>query len=293
MVLKWSGNGIYGDLGPGYNDFADLITFSSINILIWQRTKCVPLSAQLVVCSLLSRLVSRWAACFLFCSTSACMEVEDEWPDFGLLGRKWARRGLLSLISDMQLRLLNRQTALTVRDSWRRALKENKTNQSFFLTMICLIRGRMRRRSNTLCVFVCMCVWLAIRHSKSVYSAQFGIKHNRLLSAGCCLWCPIKNGIYCCLKSKTGPRIFCSPSETHFFSPGTGGAGRLLQQLSGKSSEWLITGRNGGMMWLACPPTCQHITAHVLLIHRAVNQGRTSGKLSWCSVQHLRKWGIP
>lgn len=27
-------------------------------------------------------------------------------------------------------------------------------------------------------------------HSKSVYSAQFGIKHNRLLSACYCLWCP-------------------------------------------------------------------------------------------------------
>lgn len=29
-------------------------------------------------------------------------------------------------------------------------------------------------------------------HSKSVYSAQFGIKHNRLLSACFCLWCTIK-----------------------------------------------------------------------------------------------------
>lgn len=36
------------------------------------------------------------------------------------------------------------------------------------------------------------CVRLGQLHSKSVYSAQFGIKHNRLLSACHCLWCPIK-----------------------------------------------------------------------------------------------------
>lgn len=38
-------------------------------------------------------------------------------------------------------------------------------------------------------------------HSKSVYSAQFGIKHNRLLSACYCLWFPIKMKFTAALKA--------------------------------------------------------------------------------------------
>lgn len=39
-------------------------------------------------------------------------------------------------------------------------------------------------------------------HSKSVYSAQFGIKHNRLLSACYCLWCPIKMEFIAALRAR-------------------------------------------------------------------------------------------
>lgn len=46
----------------------------------------------------------------------------------------------------------------------------------------------------------------------------------------------------------------------------------LLQQLSAKSSGWLITGPTRGGMWLACPPTCQRITTHVLLLHPSSHQ---------------------
>lgn len=45
-------------------------------------------------------------------------------------------------------------------------------------------------------------------HSKSVYSAQFGIKHNRLLSACYCLWCPIKMEFIAALRA--------SPNYTFF-----------------------------------------------------------------------------
>lgn len=38
--------------------------------------------------------------------------------------------------------------------------------------------------------------------SKSVYSAQFGIKHNRLLSACSCLWCPIKMEFIAALRAR-------------------------------------------------------------------------------------------
>lgn len=102
---------------------------------------------------------------------------------------------------------------------------------------------------------------------------------------------PHLNGIYCCLKSKPESHILRSPLK-HAFSPPVvlvRGAfcSLLLQQLSGKSSEWLITGWNRGMMWLVCPPTCQHITDHVLPIYPAINQHRTSRKLSWFTVLHI------
>lgn len=45
-------------------------------------------------------------------------------------------------------------------------------------------------------------------HSKSVYSAQFGIKHNRLLSACYCLCCPIKMEFIAALRA--------SPNYTFF-----------------------------------------------------------------------------
>lgn len=116
----------------------------------------------------------------------------------------------------MQLPPLNRQTALTVCDSRRRALKENKTNQSIFFNDDLFNSGEDELRFS---LRLCACLRQATRHCKSVYSAQFGIKHNRPLSAGCCLRCPIKNGIYCCLKSKPETHISRSPSETHFFLP--------------------------------------------------------------------------
>lgn len=96
---------------------------------------------------------------------------------------------------------------------------------------------------------------------------------------------PLKKEFIAALRASPRPTFLAPPLRRTFSSPGAVGAGRILQQLSGKSSEWLITGRNRGMMWLACPLTCQHITAHVLLIHRAVNQRRTSGKLSRFTVQ--------
>lgn len=112
-------------------------------------------------------------------------------------------------------------------------------------------------------------------HSKSVYSAQFGIKHNRLLSACYCLWCPIKMEFIAALRASPNPTFFplCSvllhPSlictlsflvemvmalVQGVFCP------HFQQQLSDKSSERLITDPNR-QVWLACPPTCQHITA--------------------------------
>lgn len=70
-------------------------------------------------------------------------------------------------------------------------------------------------------------------HSKSVYSAQFGIKHNRLLSACYCLWCPwwcpIKMEFIAALRASPNyifpsalrppPSLFC----TFSFSHGNGG----------------------------------------------------------------------
>lgn len=60
-------------------------------------------------------------------------------------------------------------------------------------------------------------------HSKSVYSAQFGIKHSRLLSACYCLWCPwwcpIKMEFIAALRASPN-YIFPSvlhPSLLHFF----------------------------------------------------------------------------
>lgn len=44
-------------------------------------------------------------------------------------------------------------------------------------------------------------------HRKSVYSAQFGIKHNRLLSACYCLWSPIKREFIAALRAR--------PSQSH------------------------------------------------------------------------------
>ena len=68
-------------------------------------------------------------------------------------------------------------------------------------------------------------------HSKSVYSAQFGIKHNRLLSACYCLWCPIKMEFIAALRASqnhTFPplRSSLSLSHLHFFLfPSSGGGG--------------------------------------------------------------------
>ena len=52
-------------------------------------------------------------------------------------------------------------------------------------------------------------------HSKSVYSAQFGIKHNRLLSACYCLWCPIKMEFIAALRASPNYTFSCSaPSSS-------------------------------------------------------------------------------
>lgn len=89
--------------------------------------------------------------------------------------------------------------------------------------------GRVRRCS--LCLRESVHFWLAPCHCKSVYSAQFGIKHNRLLSPGCCLCCPIKMEFIAALRASPGPTFlffFSLPSQTHIFSPGGVGAGRFL-----------------------------------------------------------------
>ena len=108
------------------------------------------------------------------------------------------------------------------------SVKWKKINQStcHLFVMICLIlvwyvqRWMMSR--------VCVCVWWGNRahrrarereteiesvcldqlHSKSVYSAQFGIKHNRLLSACYRLWLPIKMEFIAALRA--------SPNYTFF-----------------------------------------------------------------------------
>lgn len=61
-----------------------------------------------------------------------------------------------------------------------------------------------------------VCFWLASCHCKSVYSAQFGIKHDRLLSAGCCLWCPIKMKFIAALRASPSPTFFAPLSNAHF-----------------------------------------------------------------------------
>lgn len=52
-------------------------------------------------------------------------------------------------------------------------------------------------------------------HSKSVYSAQFGIKHNRLLSACCCVWRPIKMEFIAALRANPNYTFF-SPQHSVF-----------------------------------------------------------------------------
>lgn len=155
-------------------------------------------------------------------------------------GRKWARCGVLSLISDMQLTLfpvkINRLPWLCVTAGDEYSFKERKTNQStcHVFVMICLIpgmstgRGRegMRRasewRNEEMCACVCLLgkqsnleqergrekVCLDQLLSKSVYSAQFGIKHNRLLSACSCLWCPIKMEFIAALRARPNHTFF-------------------------------------------------------------------------------------
>ncbi len=116
------------------------------------------------------------------------------------------------------------------------SVKWKKINQStcHLFVMICLIlvwyvQGGMKKELGneevvSLCVCVCVCggeteqlrkrerqresVCLDQLHSKSVYSAQFGIKHNRLLSACYCLWCPIKMEFIAALRA--------SPNYTFF-----------------------------------------------------------------------------
>lgn len=57
-------------------------------------------------------------------------------------------------------------------------------------------------------------------HSKSVYSAQFGIKHNRVLSACFCLWCPIKMEFIGALRVSPNYTISLSaPSLPSSFAP--------------------------------------------------------------------------
>lgn len=54
-------------------------------------------------------------------------------------------------------------------------------------------------------------------HSKSVYSAQFGIKHNRLLSACFCSWSPIKMEFIAALRVSPNYTFspLCSISHLH------------------------------------------------------------------------------
>lgn len=91
----------------------------------------------------------------------------------------------------------------------------------------------MRRMRRCVCVSVCLegkcaiesggkgasqreiqreSVCLDQLHSKSVYSAQFGIKHNRLLSACYCLWCPIKMEFIAALRES--PNYTFSPHRS-------------------------------------------------------------------------------
>ena len=110
-------------------------------------------------------------------------------------------------------------------------MEENKSKHlpSFCddLSNSCLVCPEMDDVS-CVCVCVCVCVWWGNRahrrarereteiesvcldqlHSKSVYSAQFGIKHNRLLSACYRLWLPIKMEFIAALRA--------SPNYTFF-----------------------------------------------------------------------------
>lgn len=72
----------------------------------------------------------------------------------------------------------------------------------------------MRRCS--LCLRESLCFWLAPCHCKSVYSAQFGIKHNRLLSVGCCSCCPIKMEFIAALRASLSPTFFAPLSNAQF-----------------------------------------------------------------------------
>lgn len=90
-------------------------------------------------------------------------------------------------------------------------------------------RGREEMRWRVNGDGVCMCVrfWgggterrresvcLDQLHSKSVYSAQFGIKHNRLLSACCCVWRPIKMEFIAALRANPNYTFF-SPQHSVF-----------------------------------------------------------------------------
>lgn len=67
-------------------------------------------------------------------------------------------------------------------------------------------------------------------HSKSVYSAQFGIKHNRLLSACYCLWCPIKMEFIAALRESpnytfSSHRFVLTPVSLSLICSGCGDGG--------------------------------------------------------------------
>lgn len=80
-------------------------------------------------------------------------------------------------------------------------------------------------------------------HSKSVYSAQFGIKHNRVLSACYCLWCPIKMEFIAALRANLSSTFFALLSSERFL------VSWCWCRVRSKSSEWLITASQGGAVW--------------------------------------------
>lgn len=104
-------------------------------------------------------------------------------------------------------------------------------------------------------------------HSKSVYSAQFGIKHNRLLSACYCLWCPIKMEFIAALRVSLSSTSFALLSSE-----------RLLVswcwcRVRSKPSEWLITASQGGAVW-------RHASLPVIT-HRCCLHSHLTARMWW------------